>query len=271
MHGKQQATALKRGDTVKKVYKLLRFLLLAPAIFLLGAEGDGGSDGGNGGSNAWSGNGGSSAESSGGTGGAGEQGGQNGGSGSGSAGKTYSEEEAERIAKEREERARRSALKSYFEQQGYSQEEVEQLLKADKERREKEKTDLQREKEAREKAEKEKAAAIAQANSRIARTEFKIAAQAAGVPADRLEAAVKLADLSELVPDEKTGEIPADKVKSIVEATLTANPFLKASTTPPNVGGGGSNPGGGGGAPSMEELGKLSMDEYIRIRNAKKQ
>jgi hypothetical protein len=231
------------------------------------------------GSNAGSENGGNSADragKSGGTngqdnqGGTDKTGGQGGGSGSGASGKTYSEEEAERIAREREERARRSALKSYFEQQGYSQEEVEQLLKADKEKREKEKTDLQREKEAKEKAEKEKTEAISKANTRIARTEFKIAAQAAGVPADRLEAAVKLADLSELVPDEKTGEIPADKVKSIVEATLQANPFLKATATPPNVGGGGSNPGGGNSNPSMDELGKLSMDEYIRIRNAKK-
>jgi hypothetical protein len=81
---------------------------------------------------------------------------------------------------------------------------------------------------------------------------------------------VKLADLSELVPDEKTGEIPADVVKSVVEATLQANPFLKETKAPSNVGGGGSNPGGGGGEPSVEELGKLSMDEYIRLRSAKK-
>lgn len=197
-------------------------------------------------------------------GGAGGQGNQ------GAGGKTYSQEEAERIAAQREERARRAALKSFFEQQGYTQEEVEELLRQDKERREKEKTDLEREKEAREKAEKEKAKAIATANARIARTEFKIAAQAAGVPADRLEAAVKLADLSELVPDEKTGEIPADVVKSVVEATLQANPFLKETKAPPSVGGGGSNPGGGGGEPSLEELGKLPMEEYIRLRNAKK-
>lgn len=235
---------------------------------------EGGDSGG--GSNAGSENGGNSDGGAGKTGGTNGQDSQGGtdktggqGCGSGASGKTFSEEEAERIAKEREERARRSALKSYFEQQGYSQEEVEQLLKADKEKREKEKTDLQREREAKEKAEKEKTEAISKANTRIARTEFKIAAQAAGVPADRLEAAVKLADLSELVPDEKTGEIPADKVKSIVEATLQANPFLKATATPPNVGGGGSNPGGNSN-PSMDELGKLSMDEYIRIRNAKK-
>jgi alanyl-tRNA synthetase len=225
---------------------------------------DGGDSGG--GSDAGSNDGGDT----GGTGAAGGTGGKDDNAGGGTGGKTYSQEEAERIAAQREERARRSALKSYFEQQGYSQEEVEELLKKDKERREKEKTDLEREKEAREKAEKEKAKAIETANARIAKTEFKIAAQAAGVPADRLEAAVKLADLSELVPDEKTGEIPADVVKNVVEATLQANPFLKETKAPPNVGGGGSNPGGGGGEPSIEELGKLSMDEYIRIRNAKK-
>lgn len=185
-------------------------------------------------------------------------------------GKTFSWEDVERIAGDREERARRAALKSYFEQQGYSQEEVEELLKKDKERREKEKTDLEREKEAREKAEKERDKAIETANARIAKTEFKIAAQAAGVPADRLEAAVKLADLSELVPDEKTGEIPADLIQKVVNDTLQANPFLKETKAPPSVGGGGSNPGGGGGEPSIEELGKLSMEEYIRLRNAKK-
>jgi hypothetical protein len=67
------------------------------------------------------------------------------------------------------------------------------------------------------------------ANARIARTEFKVAAQAAGVPADRLDAAIKLADLSDLTPDEKTGEIPPAKLKSAVEATLKANPFLKGT------------------------------------------
>ncbi len=145
------------------------------------------------------------------------------------------------------------------------------MLEADKVRREKEKTDLEREKGARETAEKEKEKAIATANSRIAKSEFKIAAQAAGVPADRLEAAVKLADLSELTPDEKTGEISADTLKSVVAATLEANPFLKGTVTPANVGGGGSNPGGGGGGGlSPEELGKLSMDEYIRVRKTKK-
>lgn len=225
------------------------------------ADGDAG--GGSGGSDAGSNDGGD-------TGGTGDAGGTGGQGNQGTGGKTYSQEEAERIAAQREERARRAALKSFFEQQGYTQEEVEELLRQDKERREKEKTDLEREKEAREKAEKEKEKAIATANARIARTEFKIAAQAAGVPADRLEAAVKLADLSELVPDEKTGEIPADVVKSVVEATLQANPFLKETKAPPNVGGGGSNPGGGGGEPSIEELGKLSMEEYIRLRNAKK-
>ena len=226
-----------------------------------GGSDAGSNDGGNtGGTGDAGGTGGKDDNAGGGTGGQGNQG----------IGKTFSWEDVERIAGDREERARRSALKSYFEQLGYSKEQVEELIKQDKERREKEKTDLEREKEAREKAEKEKAKAIATANARIARTEFKIAAQAAGVPADRLEAAVKLADLSQLVPDEETGEIPADLIQKVVNDTLQANPFLK-ETKPPNVGGGGSNPGGsGGGEPSLEELGKLPMDEYIRLRNTKK-
>ena len=260
---------------MKKLLKILRLILMAPAIFLFATGGDGGGsnagsdDGGNtGGTGGTGGTGDQGGQ--GGTGGAGGQGGQGGGSGSASGGRTYSEEEANRIAQERAERAGNAALKSYFEQQGFSREEVDQLLKEHKAKKEAEKTELQKEKERadREKAEKEKA--VSTANARIARTEFKIAAQAAGVPADRLEAAVRLADLSELVPDEKTGDIPEDKVKTVIEATLKANPFLKEAK-PNNVGGGGSNPGGGGGGdPSIEELGKLSMDEYIRMRNAKK-
>jgi hypothetical protein len=78
-----------------------------------------------------------------------------------------------------------------------------------------------------------------------------------------------LADLSGLTPDEATGEIPADKIKGAVDATITANPFLKASTQA-NVGGGGSNPGGGGNVtPTVEEIGKMSMEEFVKFRTGK--
>lgn len=187
--------------------------------------------------------------------------------------------EAERIASEREERARKSALKSFFEQQGYSQEDVERMLKEDKERREAAKTELQREKERADKAEAERKAieeaaektkkeALSAANMRVAKTEFKIAAQAAGVPADRLEAAVKLADLSGLAPDE-SGEIPAAKIQAAVEATLTANAFLKVAAKP-GVGSG-TNPGNNTGNDPDPDIEKMTQAEYEAWRKKKKE
>ena len=50
------------------------------------------------------------------------------GNGSGNAGLSYSYEQAEEIANARTERAQRSALTSYFKQQGMSEEEVTQAL-----------------------------------------------------------------------------------------------------------------------------------------------
>ncbi|NLW45825.1 MAG: hypothetical protein GXY86_00570 [Firmicutes bacterium] len=245
---------------MKKIFKLLRLILLAPAIFLFAAEGGAGGTGGS--SNAGSGSGGSStggagsgsaqgdqggASGQGGSGGTGGQGGQGGGSGSGTGGKTFSEEEAERIAKEREERARRSALKSYFEQQGYSQEEVEQMLKADKEKREKEKTETQREKERADKAEAEKKTAIDTANAKLAKAAFLVQAVAVGIPSDRVNDAAELVrtQLSELKPDDKTGEFDEKEIKKIAEELVKAKPWLKGDAKGGNLGGG-SNFGGGG-------------------------
>lgn len=63
--------------------------------------------------------------------GPGNQGGNNAGSGNGNqgnAGATYSYAQAEEIASARAERAERSALKSYFQQQGMSEEQVTQAI-----------------------------------------------------------------------------------------------------------------------------------------------
>lgn len=63
--------------------------------------------------------------------GSGNQGGNNAGSGNGNqgnAGATYSYAQAEEIASARAERAERSALKSYFQQQGMSEEQVTQAI-----------------------------------------------------------------------------------------------------------------------------------------------
>lgn len=200
------------------------------------ADGDAG-----GGSDAGSDDGGKAGDT-----GQGDHAGQAGGT-AGDGGKTYSAEEAERIATQREERARRSALKSYFEQQGYNQEEVEKLLKEDKERKEKEKTDLQKEKEAREAAEKAKAVAIDTANAKLAKAAFLVQAVAVGIPSDRVNDAAELAraQLVELKPDDKTGEFDEKEIKKIAEELVKAKPWLKGDAKGGNLGGG-SNSGGGG-------------------------
>ena len=181
--------------------------------------------------------------------------------------KTYSAEEAERIAAQREERARRAALKSYFEQQGYNQEEVEKLLKEDKERKEKEKTDLQKEKEAREAAEKAKAAAIDAANAKLAKAAFLVQAVAVGIPADRVNDAAELArtQLSELKPDDKTGEFDEKEVKKIAEELVKAKPWLKGDSKGGNLGGG-SNSGGSESKPGSygEKMAKAKVATEVK-------
>lgn len=76
--------------------------------------------------------------------GSGGQGGNagNGNGGQGSAGATYSFEQAEEIANARAQRAEQAALRSYFQQQGMTQEEVTQALAQFKQQRENSKPDI---------------------------------------------------------------------------------------------------------------------------------
>lgn len=175
--------------------------------------------------------------------------GQTGGQGRTDGGKTYSEEEAERIANERAERASRAALRNYFEQQGFTPEEAEKLLKEYKAKKEAAKTEAQRQKERADKAEAEKAQILKQSNLRIAKTEFKVQAIAAGIPADRADdaAALVLDKLMELEPDEKTGEFRTADLKKIAENLVKEKPWLKSTGASTGFGGigGGANPGGG--------------------------
>lgn len=210
------------------------------------AEGDAG-----GGSNAGVGNGGGN------TGGTGGTNGQNQGGG-----RTYSEEEAERIANERAERASKAALKSYFEQQGFTPEEVDRLLKEHKAKKEAEKTEAQREKERADKEKAEKERILKESNLRIAKTDFKVQAIAVGIPADRADdaAALVLDKLRELTPDETTGEFKATDLRKIAEELVKVKPWLKGTGATTGMGGigGGANPGGTGGGVSR------GMNDLIR-------
>lgn len=99
------------------------------------------------------------------------------------------------------------------------------------------------------------AQAIATANARLILSEMKLVASTAGIPADRLDAAVKLADLSGVkVADDGT----ITGAKEALEACLKANPFLKGA--PGAVGSGGGNPGAGDKLSAAEEGKKIASE-----------
>lgn len=79
------------------------------------------------------------------------------------------------------------------------------------------------------------------ANDRIIKAEFKTLARDANIPADRLAAALKLADLSTVTVDDEGNVVGAgDAVTALIEA----NPYLVAQVTPKPIGGsaGGGDP-----------------------------
>lgn len=112
-----------------------------------------------------------------------------------------------------------------------------------------------------EKADAEKAAAEAQAaaDARIIRTEAKVAAIAAGVPAERIDAFLRVVDLAEVTVVD--GDPEAEALKTAIEAALTAVPEFKGA--PPAAPSGGDF--GGTGAPKVwtrADISKLSPAEY---------
>ena len=223
---------------------------------LIDAEGGGGS-GGDGDSGAGNGD-----KNAGGDGnGAGDK---NAGGGSG---KTYSEEEAERIAKDRAERAEKAALRSYFQQKGYTQKEVEGLIKDHKEKKEKEKTDLQKEKDRADAAEKASKTALGTANQRLIAAEFKVLATQEGI--QYVDDALKLADLSSIEVDDK-GEVDSKAVKKIVGQLKKDKPFLVGESGGGSSLGSGSKPGGSSGGKGTKGIGERLAERNKASQESRK-
>ncbi|NGM81200.1 scaffolding protein [Paenibacillus sp. 7124] len=84
-------------------------------------------------------------------------------------------------------------------------------------------------------------AALTAANQRLVNAEFKALARDANVPADRLAAALKLADLSGVTVDDEGNP---QGVEDAVKALIDANPYLVAETKPKEIGkpSGGADP-----------------------------
>lgn len=141
--------------------------------------------------------------------------------------------EAERIATEREERATRGALTSYFKQQGLSEEEVKQALEAYKTRQAETKaaarndlTQLQAQYDA---LEKEKQAIMVQANQRLVRSEAMMQALSMQIRPDRVEHVIRLADLSAVGMDEH-GQPDKAAISAALEAVVSTTPEFKATS-----------------------------------------
>lgn len=141
--------------------------------------------------------------------------------------------EAERIATEREERATRGALTSYFKQQGLSEEEVKVALETYKERQAEAKAaarnDLSALQAQYDALEKEKDAIAAQANQRLIRSEAMMEALSMEIRADRIEHVIRLADLSAVTinEDERPNK---EAIVAALEDVVSTTPEFKASS-----------------------------------------
>lgn len=91
-------------------------------------------------------------------------------------------------------------------------------------------------------AEEAKNTALSSANQRLINAEFKTLAREANIPADRLDAALKLADLSAVTFDEAGNVVGA---KEAVDALIAANGYLAEKAQPKPIG----SPSGGNGDP----------------------
>lgn len=141
-------------------------------------------------------------------------------------------EEAERIAAKREEQASRSALKSYFEQQGLSEEQVGQALEAYKAKQAEAQaaarndlTQLQVQYDA---LVQEKQTIAAQAQLRLVQSEAMMQALSMQIRPDRVEHVIRLADLTTVGVD-ANGKPDEAAIIAALEAVVNITPEFRAT------------------------------------------
>lgn len=143
---------------------------------------------------------------------------------------TYTQEDLDKIVTERTGRAEKAALKSFFQQQGLTEEEANAAIadykkvKADK--AEASKNDAKAQADRADAAEKQAQEAIAKANAVLIRANAQIQAANLGVKSNKLEYVVKMADLSKITIDDD-GNPDEAAIKEAVEQVLKDVPELK--------------------------------------------
>lgn len=137
-------------------------------------------------------------------------------------------EEINRIATERSQRAEQSALKSYFQQQGMTEEQATEAIKAYKEAN---KSKLTPEAQAQiDAANKQAADAMNQANSVLIKADATVQAAVLQIRADRLDTVMSLADISKIKVTD--GKVDSAAVKTALEAVLAKFPEWKSTGEP---------------------------------------
>ncbi|MGE7271360.1 scaffolding protein [Brevibacillus panacihumi] len=156
--------------------------------------------------------------------------------------KTFTQEDldkivADRIARERKKYADYDEIKKKAEEFEQAEAERKKAEMTAQERLEAEKSEaLRKAQEAEEAAQR----TMSTANQRLIKSEFKLLAKEAGVRADALEDAFKLADVSGVTVDED-GNV--DGVKAVIEALIAGKPYLvEQAKKEPRTIGGPSNP-----------------------------
>ncbi|MFD1267573.1 scaffolding protein [Paenibacillus motobuensis] len=145
---------------------------------------------------------------------------------------------AKRLARDRKGREDYDDIKAKLEALEQAEAERERAKLTETERLEAEK---QAALDAAEAAKTERDNALSAANTRLINAEFKALARDANIPADRLAAALKLADLSVVTVDDEGNVVGAD---AAVKALIEENPYLVAQTKPKSIGDGTPIPAG---------------------------
>lgn len=150
--------------------------------------------------------------------------------GAASGSKQYTQEDLDKIVTERTGRAEKSALKSFFQQQGLTEEEANAAIadykKAKAEKAEASKNDAKAQAERADAAEKKAQEAIAKAQAALLKANAQIQAANLGVKSNKLDYVVKMADLTK-VSFNDDGDPDEAAIKSAVEQVLKDVPELK--------------------------------------------
>lgn len=161
--------------------------------------------------------------------------------------KTFTQEELDRIVADRLARERKKAekyadyddIKAKLAELEAAEDERKRAEMTAAERLEAEKAEALK---AAEEAQAERDRALTAANQRLIKAEFKTLARESNIPADRLDAALKLADLSGVTVDDDGN---AQGVDDVVKALVEAHPYLaETKAQPKQIGGasGGNDP-----------------------------